>query len=206
MSLNGTYAGLVASVGDFLNRADLSATIPDFIVLAEADLARKMLVRQALTSLTINPSSEFLALPSDFEGIETVVGSTGIELNQRDPAAMITAKYVGGSGSGTTTDVAVVGSNLQFYPAPTASTAMTLLYYARLPALATNQSGNWLSLKYPDAYLYGALTAAAPYLQDDARLQVWSGLYLEAVSSIKKHDRSRYGAALTPQPSVTQII
>ena len=36
MALDGTYAGLKASVADWLNRADLTAVVPDFITLAEA--------------------------------------------------------------------------------------------------------------------------------------------------------------------------
>ena len=38
MALDGTYIGLKASVADFLNRADLTASIPDFIALAEAQM------------------------------------------------------------------------------------------------------------------------------------------------------------------------
>ena len=33
-----TYSDLKASVADFLNRTDLTSTIPDFIALAEADI------------------------------------------------------------------------------------------------------------------------------------------------------------------------
>ena len=45
MALDGTYAGLQASIADFLNRTDLAAAIPDFIVLAEAQMARRFVSR-----------------------------------------------------------------------------------------------------------------------------------------------------------------
>ena len=39
MSLSN-YTGLKASIADFLNRDDLTAVIPDFITLAEAQINR----------------------------------------------------------------------------------------------------------------------------------------------------------------------
>jgi len=100
-----------------------------------------------------------------------------------------------------------VGSAFQFYPIPAVSQTVTMAYYQKVPGLALNPTGNWISLKHPDAYLYGALTAAAPYMQDDDRLSVWSGLYQNAIDSILAQDMGeRYGARLTPQPSVLQIV
>jgi hypothetical protein len=45
MALDGSYAGLQASIADFLNRGDLSTVIPDFITLAEAQMARRLVSR-----------------------------------------------------------------------------------------------------------------------------------------------------------------
>ncbi len=41
-----TYAELKTSIGDWLNRADLTAVIPDFISLAEAQVERTLRTRQ----------------------------------------------------------------------------------------------------------------------------------------------------------------
>jgi hypothetical protein len=63
-----TYSELKASVADFLNRTDLTTTIPDFIALAEADINSHFDLRtvesdQALTAVT---NSRFIALPAGF--------------------------------------------------------------------------------------------------------------------------------------------
>src|SRR5690349_9657777 len=42
MAMDGTYSGLLASIGDWLNRSDLTAQIPDFIILAEAQMKRRL--------------------------------------------------------------------------------------------------------------------------------------------------------------------
>jgi hypothetical protein len=47
-----------------------------------------------------------------------------------------------------------------------------MIYRQNVPALASN-STNWLLLAAPDIYLYGALLEAAPYLQNDDRIQTW---------------------------------
>jgi hypothetical protein len=43
--LDGTYAGVEESIAGFLNRTDLTARIPDFIVLAEAQMQRRFVSR-----------------------------------------------------------------------------------------------------------------------------------------------------------------
>ena len=43
-----TYAELKTSIGDWLNRADLTAVIPDFISLAEAQIERTLRTRQMI--------------------------------------------------------------------------------------------------------------------------------------------------------------
>ena len=46
---------------------------------------------------------------------------------------------------------------------------------------------------HPDAYLYGALVEAEPYLQNDKRLQVWAGLYNSTKDSIiESNERDRH--------------
>ena len=43
-----TYTELKASLADWLNRSDLTTTIPDFISLAEAQIERQLRTRQMI--------------------------------------------------------------------------------------------------------------------------------------------------------------
>jgi hypothetical protein len=57
-----------------------------------------------------------------------------------------------------------------------------------LSKLSSSVATNWLLTSSPDIYLYGALLQAAPYLQDDARISVWSALYLAGIEQLQVAD------------------
>ena len=204
MALDGTYAGLLASVADFLNRSDLTATIPDFIRLAEADMNRKLRTRLMTGNVTASVNSEYEVVPSDFAGSISMQSSTGQPLREMSPGALNQAKYEANSPTGPPTAYAVVNGAFQFLPAPNAALTISMTYYQRIPALSAG--ANWLFTNHPDVYLYGSLVAAAPYLQDDARTSIWGGLYQNAIDSILDADRERWGELLAPQPSSSQIV
>jgi hypothetical protein len=63
-----------------------------------------------------------------------------------------------------------------------------LTYYAKLAKLSNAVTSNWLLASSPDVYLYGSLLQAAPYLQDDARITVWSSLYQAGLDQLQIAD------------------
>lgn len=199
--LDGTYAGLKASVADFLNRADLTAVIPDFIALAEAQMNRRLRVRRMIGTATATISSEYGAVPTDFAGELAITLSDGRQLDYMTPDGLAQKKWQTNSPIDEPFYYSVVGDQFQFLPAPNAGFTTLVTYYRRLPALATNNT-NWLLTDNPDAYLYGSLTQAAPYLIDDARVQVWGSLFTTAISDIIAASlRESGGSRLTPLPS-----
>jgi hypothetical protein len=71
-----------------------------------------------------------------------------------------------------------------------------LYYISELPALSDSNTSNWLLEHYPDAYLYGSLIHSAPYLKDDARLQVWAALYQSAIDAINaESEKAKFGGS-----------
>jgi hypothetical protein len=82
----------------------------------------------------------------------------------------------------------VVGSQLRVVPIPDSSYTGELIYYSKLAKLSNSNTTNWLLTKAPDVYLYGSLLQAAPYLQDDARIQVWAGLYKAGIEELQIAD------------------
>ena len=63
------------------------------------------------------------------------------------------------------------GSSFVFGPYPSSDYTIKGIYYKRLTAVAT--TANALFLANPDLYLFAALTEAAPFLKNDARIPVW---------------------------------
>jgi len=86
----------------------------------------------------------------------------------------------------------------ELYPTPADTLNVELLYYQKIPDLATN-STNWLLTDAPDVYLYGALLHSAPYLADDARVAVWAQMYSAAVQNVNNaSEQARYsGSGMT---------
>jgi hypothetical protein len=166
MALDGTYAGLTASIQSWMNRADLAGDpIGDAVVIGEARINRLLRHRLMLTQASIAVSTASFALPAGFLQPNLVTLDTGQQLESATPEAMAQKVYVDGPGSGPPLYYTVLGAEMQLYPAPAPSANVELLYYAALsPA---NPSGNWLLSAYPDIYLSAGLYGALTYTQDD---------------------------------------
>jgi len=82
----------------------------------------------------------------------------------------------------------IVGGQIRVLPVPDGSYTGELTYYAKLTKLSSTNATNWLLTQAPDVYLYGALLQAAPYLQDDARIPVWSSLYQAGLEQLQIAD------------------
>lgn len=198
MALDGSYDGLKASLADFLNRGDLAAAIPDFIVLAEAQMARRLVgrVRQGLAvsrrlirraDTAIAAGTEYVAAPADFQGPVAFELNRGIVLDYLDSTNLQAIKAEG-RVTGAPRWYAIVGGELQLFPATDRDYAGELTYIARVAALSAENSTNWILTDYPDAYLYGALVQSAPYLKDDGRMAGWAALFTAALDDICNAD------------------
>jgi len=102
------------------------------------------------------------------------------------------------SASGKPRFFTVVGGQFRLAPVPDTNYATELVYYAKLSKLSSSVATNFILDSSPDAYLYGSLLQAAPYLQDDNRIPVWAGLYERALTDLQVADdrASTSGGAL----------
>jgi hypothetical protein len=184
------YTNLQTTIADFLNRDDLTSVIPTFIQLAEADMNRQVRhwKMEQRSSGQQSAGDQYMQVPADW--LETIrftltgSGTSALTLASRAAIADIRAKNENVS---TVLPYYYTHADGQFelYPTPTEDTDFELLYYQKIPDLATN-STNWLLTDAPDVYLYGALLHSAPYLADDARVAVWAQMYSAAVSNVNR--------------------
>lgn len=185
-----TYAELKTSIGDWLNRSDLSATIPDFISLAEAQIERTLRTRQMIVRANASFDQQYGAVPSDFLEVKSLkLTST----NPPTPLSFLTIDLLDEQSSSYTASgkpkfFGVVGNQLRILPTPDGTYTTELTYFAKLTKLSSTVTTNWLLTSSPDIYLYGALLQAAPYLQDDARIQTWATLYERALNDLRTAD------------------
>jgi hypothetical protein len=197
-----TYTELKTSIGDWLNRSDLTTAIPDFISLAEAQIERTLRTRQMIVRANASFDAQYGAVPSDF--LET----KSLKLTSTNPQTPLQFLSIDAldneatnyTASGKPKFFGVVGGQFRIVPTPDANYTTELTYYAKLTKLSSSVASNWLLASSPDIYLYGALLQAAPYLQDDARIQTWATLYERALNDLQTADdrgASSGGALLT---------
>ena len=184
-----TYAELKTSVGDWLNRSDLTTAIPDFISLAEAQIERNLRTRQMIVRATASITTEYSAVPTDFLEVKSFKLDTNpvtpLGFETIDSMDTLAITY---SSAGKPIFFTVVGEQFRYLPEPDTAYTGELIYYAKLSKLSTANTTNFLLTAAPDVYLYGALMQAAPYLQDDARIAVWASMYRAGLEEVTQAD------------------
>jgi len=178
-----TYAELKSAIADFLNRDDLTSTIPTFISLGEAQIARDVRHWKQEKRVTTSVDERYENLPNDWIELKFITLSTGAMLETVAPSNMADMRARSDT-PGVPKYVRMTADQLEFYPTPSAATDISMLYYARTPALSDASPTNWLLSDAPDVLLYASLIHSAPYLAEDARVQIWGSLYQSGVEKL----------------------
>jgi hypothetical protein len=178
------YATLKSTVADFLNRDDLTAAIPTFIRLTEAEFNRRLRTHQMVVRADAVIDTQYTALPGDFLEVRSLYLKTAPiqRLEYLSIEGLIEANT--SNALGRPTRFTIIGKTIEVYPAPDVSYAGEMIYYGMIPSLTDESPVNWLVNEHFDAYLYGALMQSAPYLKDDARVQIWGRAFENAITQI----------------------
>lgn len=189
MSLS-TYSELKAEIASWLNRSDLTATIPTLIQLAEVQLNADLTSRfmEVKASLPVTAGDSTVDLPTDLLDVKRlqVVGSPNRVLIYRSPDEI--AQDNAANMTGMPETFSVFGNTLELAPIPESDCTLELLYYQKIPALSDTNTTNWLLTNWPNAYLFGALLAAQPFLMNDERIPVFQTMYRQAVDGLNVVD------------------
>lgn len=191
-----TYDELKSSIADFLNRDDMTSIIPTFISLAEAQIARDLRHWKQEKRVETAVNQRYENLPNDWLEVKFIALSTGKMLQSISPAEM--AELRGQDNTAATPRyVRMTANQIELYPTPDVDTNISMLYYARIPALSNTNTYSWLLVDAPDVMLYGALMHSAPYLADDSRTAVWAGLYKAGIDKLSlESDRAHTSGPL----------
>lgn len=186
------YSDLVNAVADWAHRSDIaSGTIDSFISLAEAEFNNRLRCVEQETVATLTCVSEFTSLPADFLEMRSVRGSDGSELY---PVAYASPEYNAIQSSLDVPTVpsvySIVGSDLQLLPAPS-STTLTIGYWAKVPALTSSNTTNWLMTAHPNMYLYECLRQLSVYTKDDAAVVRYAQLMAGYYDAMKRSDMGK---------------
>jgi hypothetical protein len=195
-----TYTELQASVADWLNRTDLTARLPDFVKLCEAEISRQ--VRRTTTREALSLDSGEVTLPTTLSELRSIRlnGSLGTQQGNIDvvtPETLADYRRTH-TAAGQPRWASVVGRELLLVPEPDQTYTSEIVYYAKLLPLATNSVNAELT-EAPDLYLYGTLIEAAAFLEHDERLPTWQSRFDKAVRGLNvKREQEEYGASIRP--------
>lgn len=193
-----TYDDLKTEIADHLDRDDLATKIDTFIDLAEARHKRDLRMREMIRRSTADASGRYLALPSSFIGMRTLRLLT-------DPVTVLQEvnlyemNRIRSEDTGKPTWY-TVHEEIEFNKTPDDTYTAEMIYYAEFTALSDSNTTNALLARAPDAYLYGALISAEPYLWNDERVTLWAQFYRAAVDRLNGMDRKRAG------PLVSRVV
>jgi len=173
------------------------------IARAEAVFNRDLRCPRMETETQFTTSAEATELPTDFLQLRSVYleGSPDNPLTSMSPAGL-RQLYRGQSGA----PVAYALENRRIVLAPVGQATVTLLYYARVPALTEANPANWLLDESPDVYLHQVLAILFNKTGDTERAALHLGIATDIVASINASGRkNRWGSGpLTPN-TMTQV-
>lgn len=185
-----TYAELQTAVANWLHRSDLTTIVPTFIDLAEAringDLDARFQDKKVVISTVAG--TETVSIPDDLINIRHISAETSYVQTLKYLAPDQFESQFPYTVSGVPNVYTVIGTNLYLAPIPDAAYDLDLVYKSRVPALSESATTNTLLTTYPNVYLYATLLESAPYLKDDARIQIWENQYKEAIQTVNAQD------------------
>lgn len=186
------YSDLNTAVANWSGRSDLTSRIPEFIVLAEAKMNRKLRTKDMETkNATFSITGEYVATPTGFGGVRSFYLNTSPKQNLSFMPSDLQTGYFG-TASGKPRFYDVQGSNFRFGPPPDATYSSTLIYWLTVPALTGSATTNWLMTANPDAYLYGCLAELAGFARDWDSAAKWvAAMYgvLQEIVDISNKDK-----------------
>lgn len=185
-----TYAELQAEIALWLNRQDLTAQIPTFIRLVEAQVERQLRVGDMVKRSYATLGDQYIALPTDYLSVRNMqLNVTPVrQLEYMTMGQLDGVRARNGNVAGEPLYYSVVGNAFEVAPQPDDSYEVEIVYYAQIPRLSDQVTTNWLLTKHPDIYLFGALMNAAPYLENDDRIGTWSAAFGQVLEDIRLAD------------------
>lgn len=187
-----SYSGLMSTIQDWLDRADLTGVVPQMIALCEARMRRRLDPYFDQLTATVAVTLGSGPLPADYSKAIRVsydgqtlphYGDTAVE--NVPPGAFPLA-------------FSIEGNALRLWPAVTVTA--TVLYQPTLSALTASNSSNTMLQRHPDLYFYGAMLFAEGYVANDQRAGTFKALWDEALFEAERYfTAQKFAGPLVPR-------
>lgn len=173
-----TYDELVDEVKSFINFSDIDDRLSGFIRLTEAQMDRRLEVRELDQIVSYQVNSADVSMPHDFKKLHSFYQSDGGTPLVHQPIEQLEART---SRTGNPCFYSIVGDGFVFWPVPASNVTLRLRYRKWITPLTENNAVNDILKRYPDMYLYGCLMQASQYLRENESFAQWSALFETAI-------------------------
>ena len=192
MALDGTYAGLKASIASWLHRSDTDDYVEDLVAIGERRIWNELRCRAFETTISGAMTVGVFTVGASAIGIKEVLlqDGNGLVPLMNAGAAMLDM-YPNRGSTDTPEKYQVRGENnvLHFGPSPDAAYTVEVRYYKAPTSVATTATCPFY-VANPGIYLFAALAESAPVVGQDDRLRVWEAKYEAEKSRIMEADNS----------------
>lgn len=195
MALN-SYAALQTAILSWLARPNdplVAPAVPDMITLFEAEADRRLRTAWQEDSVALPVIDGGAFLPWDFAEVRAVTDLNGAPL-----LPLSATQAYDWTLTGIPKYYTIAGGTMWLNPVPDdAAYEVYIDYIATIPSLSDAAPYNWLLERAPDAYLFGALVEAEPYIGHDERVQIWLQRREAAFEELNAADRKyRWGGPM----------
>lgn len=201
----GNYTQLKAAVASWLHMSELSATIPDFITLAETTINRELFsTRQEVEeTLTATIGDRYLTTTNP------IIEPVSLWLTTYQPRSFMNFRMIERlfvrPETGLPIDWSIDAGRIVMDIEP--DLTYTFVFRHRLNyQLSDANPTNWLLTNHPDVYLFGSLVNASVFIRDNEnnQIEIWNQAFLQALAAVKAIEhRTKALSTLTTELSTT---
>jgi hypothetical protein len=199
-----TYSELQAAVANWLDRDDLTDRITEFIAIAEARMNRtlRLSIMLNVDETTLGGAAALVSGTRDYALPSGYLQMLDFHL-RTDPITALSYltpenmnRMWAGSQSGKPLAYTIFSDNssgtpikkVRLGPSPDGAYNYSITFFKKIDALSVTNTTEQMLTNNPDAYLYGALREAEPFLMNDARIQVWEAGYQQVMADLQEQD------------------
>jgi hypothetical protein len=188
-----TYDSLVEDVIRYSERDDTSFVqqIPRLIAMAEQEIAAQIKTLWELNVVTtaLVPAAGTLIKPSRWrKTVSMKINGEPVLHRSQDYVAQVQTEF----SQGVPQYYADYDYNhWALGPIPNSNYTVEIIYYSLVQPLDSTNQQNLITQVAPQAILFGTLLQAQGYLKSPDKLQLWRGMYDNAMQALKAENASR---------------
>jgi len=171
------------------NDTDLAASLDNLILMANAELGRKLTLSKREETIQLSIGSESSLLPADFDHMITLSYSGGALVNCT-AAKLAEDRVLVNAAPGDNGHYRIREKYLELAGNfdPAAPTTFTLVYRTKIPDFQECDV-SYLADDYLDLYTYAVIKHCTPFLREDERLAMWKSMYGDALNDVLEDDK-----------------